>query len=104
VPVSTGLDAFDRVAFRIVASGPMRIWVQLRASRERSERWGRTVFVDRESRMVDLELASFRPIGATTSERPPLDRVDSLLFVADTLNSLPGSKGRASLSEIGFVK
>ena len=30
------------------------------------------------------------PIGVTSSERPPLDRVDSLLFVVDTMNYAAG--------------
>ena len=104
VPVSAGLGAFDRVRFRIAAPAPMRIWVQLRAPVGNTERWGRTVYVDSESRLVDLPLASFAAIGVTTTSQPPLDRVDSLLFVADTLNTRPGSKGSATISEIGFVK
>jgi hypothetical protein len=30
--------------------------------------------------------------------------VDSLLFVADTLNFLPGVKGSMTLSEVAFVR
>ena len=41
-----------------------------------------------------LPFATFMPIGATSSARPPLDRVDSLLFVVDTLNTLPGTPER----------
>jgi hypothetical protein len=104
VPVSGGLQALDRVRFRVSGSRPMRIWVQLRAPVGNIERWGRTFWVDAESRLVDLALASFTPIGATSTPGAPLDRVDSLLFVVDTLNTLPGSKGSVSISEIGFVK
>jgi hypothetical protein len=86
------------------ASAPMRIWVQLRAPVGNTERWGRTVYVDPESRLVDLPLSSFTAIGATSSPRAPLDRVDSLLVVVDTLNTLPGSKGSATISEVAFVK
>ena len=40
VPVSGGLAAFDRVRFRVSASAPMRVWVQLRAPVGNTERWG----------------------------------------------------------------
>ena len=104
VPVSGGLESFDRVRFRVTAATPMRVWVQWRSPAGSSERWGRTVYVDSESRLVDLPLSTFAPIGVTSSSQPPLDRVDSLLFVVDTVNTLPGSKGSLTISEVGFVK
>jgi hypothetical protein len=104
VPVSGGLDALDRVRFRVSGSRPMRIWVQLRAPAGNTERWGRTFWVDSESRLVDVALASFKPIGVTSSAQAPLERVDSLLFVVDTLNALPGSRGNLTISEVAFVK
>lgn len=104
VPVSGGLAAFDRVRFRVSAAAPMRVWVQLRAPVGNTERWGRTFYADTASRMVDVPLAAFAAIGVTSSPRAPLDRVDSLLFVVDTLNTLPGTRGSLTISEIGFVK
>lgn len=104
VPVTGGLASFDRVRFRVSASRPMRLWVQLRAPVGNTERWGRTFYADTESRLVDVALPTFTAIGVTSSPQAPLDRVDSLLFVVDTLNSLPGSKGSVIISEIGFVK
>ena len=104
VPVSGGLAAFDRVRFRASAAAPMRLWVQLRAPVGNTERWGRTFYVDTEERIIDVAFATFAPIGVTSSARAPLDRVESLLIVADTLNTLPGSKGSVTISELGFVK
>jgi hypothetical protein len=104
VPVSEGMSSFDRVRFRVSAAAPMRAWVQLRAPVGKTERWGRTFYVDATSRIVDLPLNSFTPIGVTSSPQAPLDSVDSLLFVVDTLNTLPGSKGTMTISEVGFVK
>jgi hypothetical protein len=104
VPVSGGLAAFDRVRFRVSASAPMRVWVQLRAPVGNTERWGRTFYADGESRVVDVAFATFAAIGETSSPRAPLDRVDSLLFVVDTLNTLPGKGGSMTISEVGFVK
>jgi hypothetical protein len=104
VPVSDGLAAFDRVRFRASAAAPMRVWVQLRAPVGNTERWGRTFYVDTEPRIIDIALASFAPIGVTSSAQAPLDRVRSLLFVVDTLNTLPGRSGNLTISEVAFVK
>lgn len=104
VPITGGLASFDRVRFRVRSPTPLRAWVQLRAPVGNTERWGTTFYADNEERVVDLPLRSFRPIGETSSQEPPLDRVDSLLFVVDTLNFLPGSKGSMLISEIAFVR
>ena len=104
VPVSGGLTAFDRVRFRVSASAPMRAWVQLRAPVGNTERWGRTFYADTDPRVVDVALATFAAIGVTSSPLPPLDRVDSLLFVVDTLNTLPGRSGSMTISEVEFVR
>ncbi len=104
VPVSAGLSGFERVRFVVTASAPMRVWVQLRAPVGNTERWGATFYADTESRIVDVMFARFNPIGETTSRSAPLDRVDSLLFVVDTLNSLPGAAGSMTISELAFVK
>jgi hypothetical protein len=104
VPITGGLASFDRVRFRVTSPRPLRAWVQLRAPVGNTERWGTTFYADAEDRMVDLPLRSFLPIGVTSSDAPPLDRVGSLLFVVDTLNFLPGTSGSMVLSEIAFVR
>ena len=70
----------------------MRVWVQLRAPVGNTERWGRTFYADAERAIVDLRSRRSAPIGVTSTPQPPLDRVDSLLFVVDTLNTLPGEE------------
>jgi hypothetical protein len=104
IPINGGLAAFDRVRFTVTSPRPLRAWVQLRAPVGNTERWGSTFYADAQQRIVDLPLRAFAPIGITSSEQPPLDRVDSLLFVVDTLNFLPGSSGSMLLSEIAFVR
>ncbi len=103
VPIAGGLAAFDRVRFTVTAAAPGRVWVQLRAGRE-MERWGRTFYADRVLRIVDLPLRSFLPVGATASAAPPLDRIDSLLLVVDTLNHRPGASGSMTVAEVAFVR
>jgi len=104
VPVSPGLADFDRVRFVVTASAPMRVWVQVRAPVGNTERWGATFYAGTEPRVIDVPFTRFMPIGVTSSLAAPLARVDSLLFVADTLNTRPGSKGSMTISDIGFVK
>jgi hypothetical protein len=104
IPITGGLAAFDRIRFRVSAPAPLRAWVQLRAPVGATERWGATFYADSTDRIIDLPLRSFAPIGVTSSGQPPLERVDSLLFVVDTLNFVPGSEGSMLLSEIVFVR
>jgi hypothetical protein len=104
IPITGGVAAFDRVRFRVSSPTPLRAWVQLRAPVGNTERWGTTFYTDAAGRLVDLPLRAFIPIGVTSSQQPPLDRVDTLLFVVDTLNFLPGATGSMVLSEIAFVR
>jgi hypothetical protein len=104
IPVSPGLATFERVRFVVSAAAPMRAWVQLRVAVGDTERYGATFFADPTPRTVDIPLAAFAPIGVTSNPMAPLDHAAFLLFVVDTLNALPGTNGRVSISEIGFVK
>src|SRR5690606_31947119 len=96
MPVPGGLDGRDRVQLRARADRPMRIWVQLRASSlGDGDRWGHSVYLDPQSgaEMKELFMGDFVSLGPTTSERPPLAAIDSLLLVVDTVNSRPGTSG-----------
>jgi hypothetical protein len=104
IPITGGLAAFDRVRFTVASDRPLRVWAQLRATVGTTERWGRTFYTDEAPRMVDLRLDDFQPIGPNAAAKPPLDKVDSLLFVVDTLNTLPGGKGTITISEVAFVR
>jgi len=105
IPVS-GLEGFDAVQFRVWSPRPVRAWAQLRAGAGNTERWGATFYADAEARWVTIPFAKFRPIaGATSSSvQPPLAQVQFLLLVVDTLNSLPGSRGHLTISDVAFVK
>jgi len=103
LPTIGGLADFERVRFAVTSGSPVRAWVQLRAGTA-SERWGRTFYADAGTRIVDLPLRSFTPIGATSMVAPPLDRIDSLLFVVDTLNNRPGAAGAMTIADVAFVR
>lgn len=104
IPITGGLAAFERVRFRVSSPRPLRAWVQLRAPVGNTERWGTTFYAEAGERLIDLPFSAFAPIGVTSREAVPLAQVASLLFVADTMNFLPGATGSMVLSEIAFVK
>jgi hypothetical protein len=104
IPITGGLAAFDRVRFRVMSDRPLRAWAQLRGTVATTERWGKTFYTDEQARTIDLHLSEFQPIGPTAAAKAPLDKVDSLLFVVDTLNTLPGSKGAVTISDVAFVR
>ena len=94
------LDGMDRVALRAHASRPMRISVQLRVPEGEGLRWRRSVYLDTEPREVTVFLDELTPIEAPPGT--PLDTAgaDSLLFVADTVNALPGDGGDVWISDL----
>jgi hypothetical protein len=69
--------------------------VQLRVSDERQplHRWQRSVYIDTTERQSTLFLNQFTAVVGS-EPHPPLDRVDSVMFVVDTTNTRPGSSGR----------
>lgn len=104
IPINGGLAAFDRVRFTVMSDRPLRAWTQVRATVATTERWGRTFYSDDPPRTIELSLNAFQPIGPNAAPKPPLDKVDSLLFVVDTLNTLPGTKGTITISDVAFVR
>ena len=104
-PVGTGLALYDRVQLRARSDAPRRVWAQLRVpGPQGGERWGRTFYVDESLGTVDLRFEDFRPLGAASSERPPLERVDSLLLVIDTLNTRPGGSGLIAITDLWLAR
>lgn len=103
LPVTGRVD-FPRIRFDVEADRPMRLWVQVRSPGGTGERWGRTVFADQVGRTIDLILETFAPIGVTSTERVRVADADSLLFVVDTVNTLPGSEGRVRVSHVAFAR
>ena len=105
-PIGNGLTGHDRLQLRLESDAPRRVWAQLRASGgpRDGERWGHTFYVDRSLSAIDLRFDSFRPLGRVSAERPPLDRIDSLLLVVDTLNSVPGASGTIRIADLWLAK
>lgn len=103
--VDAGLATRDRLQLRARSDRPRRIWAQLRAAGGADgERWGRTFYLDPALEARELRFDDFRPIGPVSSPRPPLDRVDSLLLVVDTLNNEPGANGRIWITDLWLAR
>lgn len=97
-PAGAGLD---RVAFTARASRPMRLSVQVRLPGADAERWRRSIYLDETARDVVVRLADMeRASGLASSLRPIVARVQSLLFVVDTLNTAPGTAGTIWLRDV----
>jgi hypothetical protein len=105
-PTGQGIAESARVTFRIRAERPMRVSVQLRApgSDATGERWHRSLFVDTTPRDLTVVFDDMRPRGRTTSARPPLDKVQSIMWVVDTVNTAAGTSGQFSLDEVRYAR
>ena len=104
--LSTALDAasaaegFDRVQFTVRADRPMRFSVQLRLGS--GQRWRHSVYAESAPHPVVLYLQDFQPAESTTSQRPIVARIRSVLFVVDTLNAGPSTRGTLWLSDVAL--
>jgi hypothetical protein len=99
-----GLGGRDRLQIRARADQPTRLWVQLRTSRGAGERWGQSLYLDGTYQTHEAFFAAFSPLGATSTPAPPLDAIDALLIVVDTLNTRPGTEGRMQIAELWLAE
>ncbi len=96
---------FDRVTFTARANRPMRLAVQLRIpGGEAGERWQRSVYLDDTAREVTVYFDQMTAVGSAPKGPPPLDRIDSLLFVVDVVNTALGGNGQVWLDAIRYQR
>jgi hypothetical protein len=92
-PISGNLG-IDRIEFVAHANTPMRMSVQIRLpGGPAGHRWRRSVYLDEKPRTFSLPLRDFESAERQTTLRPNVARVQTVLFVVDTLNTTPGSEG-----------
>jgi hypothetical protein len=104
-PIEGGLAEHDRLQLRARSDEPRRVWAQLRGpGQKEGERWGTSFYIDDTLRSIELHFADFRPLGPVSSARAPLDRVDSLLLVVDTVNTVPGASGRIAITDLWLAR
>ncbi|HZR27003.1 MAG TPA: hypothetical protein VFA59_25630 [Vicinamibacterales bacterium] len=94
VDTPKGVPDATRLAVSMRAERPMRVSVQLRGGAGGSERWERSVFVDRFESEKTIYFDELTPVGNTQSWKPPLDAIRSVMFVVDTTNAKPGTSAK----------
>jgi hypothetical protein len=97
IGVGTALTERTHVAFRAHASRPMRVSVQARHPKS-GARWQRSIYLDAEPRDVIVKFAEMTPVGAEGAFDSAL--ADTLLFVVDETNTLPGTAGSFTLENL----
>lgn len=91
----------ERIRFTARAERPMRLSVQIRTpGGPDGRRWRRSVYLDQTPRVIDLALSELEPVGTSTALRPIVARVQSVLFVIDTINTAPGTTGTVWFSGV----
>ena len=102
------LDSFDGVGFDVVATKSLRVSMQLRAAGGATEqRWRRSFYADTTAQRVTIPFDEMKPVSRDTSESPPQNgprQSDSLLFVVDVVNALPGSAAEVVVSELALER
>ena len=89
----------DRLSFVARSPRAMRISVQLRSSAS-GKRWQRSVYLSPDAARQTIAFRELAP--ADPAEPAPFEAasVDALLFVVDTVNTVPGSTGEIWISEV----
>jgi hypothetical protein len=104
VIASGALSRFDRLTFTASADRPLRMAVELRpAGTDNPPRWMRSVYLDRTSRAVTIGFDDMRATTGSVTTRVPLNAIDALMFVIDTNNTVPGTRGEIRFSRIAFA-
>lgn len=97
------LVPYDRIAFSARANQPLRVVVELRpGGTDNPPRWIRSVYLDRASRDVTVFFDDMRPTPPAAGTRVPLDAIEALMFVVDTTNTKPGTRGEIAFSRIAL--
>jgi hypothetical protein len=105
MPAGSELATYDRLMFNVRADHPMRLSVQVRVPQgPAGERWQRSVYVDDTPRTLTVFFDDMTAAGTTTSPRPPLDRVESVLFVVDSVNTKPGTSGQVWIDDVKYAR
>jgi hypothetical protein len=101
MPAGAGLAASDRLMFTARADRPTRISVQMR-NPATHERWRRSVYLDSAPRDISVFFDDMTPTGVTATRRPPLDAVNAVLWVVDTVNTKPGTSGQVWIDDVKY--
>ena len=105
MPAGPDLAQYDRLIFSGRSDRPARISVQVRQPGDGDgQRWHRSVYLEPDAREVTVFFADMLPRGPVSTPRPDLSKVDSILFVVDTVNTPLGSNGTLWLDDIRYAR
>jgi hypothetical protein len=83
----------------------MRIWAQLRVPESHGlRRWSNSFYVGPELQTVLLKFADFLPVAGEPSDKLPLNNIDRVLLVVDTVNALPGTAATVSIANMWLTR
>ncbi len=105
IPI-TGAEAGTAVRFRVRASQPTRVSVQLRVpTAGGGQRWrAGSVYLDETARTVTVPFRTMRPTDGATSSSVPLADVRSMLIVVDHTHTPLGTSGRLWMDDVALVR
>ena len=105
LPIDFRTAQFDRLSFEGRADRPTRVSIQVRLDGA-GERWQRSIYLDGTTGPISVFFSDMTPVGrvAMSASRPPMDRVQSLLLVIDTNNTLPGRSGTIDIADLRFER
>ena len=91
---------FTNLSIRASAPRPVRLSVQVRIPQAGGLRWKRSIHVGEPAPDNVINLGDMKPIEAPAGTRLDLSRIDTLLFVVDTVNATPGSAGELWIEDV----
>jgi hypothetical protein len=102
--VPPDLARYDRLIIEASAAAPMRVEIQLvRDDGGIWSRWRRSVYLDREPRTVTVSFDEMRPADPATGA-PPLASIQALVFLVDSNNTQPGTKGEIVFNRVAYQR
>jgi hypothetical protein len=105
LPSGSWLSAHTGLQIRARADRQMRIWAQLRVPESHGlRRWSNSFYVGPELQTVLLKFADFLPVAGEPSDKLPLNNIDRVLLVVDTVNALPGTAATVSIANMWLTR
>jgi hypothetical protein len=94
---SAGAEPIEGMVLQLSSAQPMRVSVQVRVpGGPDGRRWRRSFYLDSGTRDIDVRLSDLAAVDRSPL-RPVVARVQSILVVVDTVNTLPGTKGEFTI-------
>ncbi len=91
------------IAFTGRADRAMRLSVQIRViTAGEGKRWQRSIYLDESDRDIVIPFADMTAVGTLASGPPDVANVRTILWVADTVNTVRGTTGRFLLDQVRF--